>query len=668
MRFLPNMSIQRKQMLIIMLTSMAALLLACAIFVAHDVVSARKEAVDNVSVLAEAVGNNCSATIEYDDPKTAEDTLAALRAEPSVLYACIYTSKGKLFAVYNRAGSASFKAPPSQAEGREFVDQYLYLFRPIVQRNQTVGTIFVASDLSELHERLARYPITVGEMLAAALLVAFLLSTRLHRVVTNPILHLTQVAQKVASDKNYSIRAEKRTDDEIGRLIGNFNEMLSQIQHRDAELQLAHDLLEQRVRERTEELRQSQALYHSLVGHLPVHIYRKDREGRFVFVNDHFCQFNGLNQNQVLGKTIFDIFSNKDLCERHTEEDKLVMGSGETVEREEQYAAPDGKMKYLQTIKSPVFGAENKAIGTQSISLDITERKEAEANLEKLHRELVTASRQAGMAEVATSVLHNVGNVLNSVNVAASTISDKLKQSKTASVARLAALLRNHANDLGKFLTSDPNGQKIPGYLQDLAGFLAAEQAFLLEETETVKKHIDHIKDIVSMQQSYAKVAGVTEIVKVSELVEDAVRMNVGALARHEVKLVREFDPNIPQIIADKHKILQILVNLIRNAKYACEDAGQKEKQLTIRIRQHENVIRIMVVDNGVGIPTENLTRIFNHGFTTRKEGHGFGLHSGALAAKEMGGALVAESEGLGKGATFTLELPLQPAKKDNER
>jgi PAS domain S-box-containing protein len=666
MRFLPNMSIQRKQMLIIMLTSMVALLLACAIFVAHDLNSARKEAIDKVSVLAEAVGNNCSATIEFDDPKTAEDTLAALRAEPSIVYACVYTAKGKVFAVYNRTGSTPFKAPPLKAEGCDFVDQSLYLFRPIVQRNQTVGTIFVASDLSELHERLARYPITVGEMLAAALFVAFLLSRRLHRVVTDPILHLTEVAQKVASDKNYSIRVEKRTNDELGRLIGNFNEMLSQIQHRDAELQRAHDLLDQRVRERTEELRQSQALYHSLVGHLPVQIYRKDHEGRYVFVNDHFCRFNGLSQNKVLGKTIFDIFSNKDLCERQTGEDKLVMRSGETVEREEQYAAPDGKMKYLQTIKSPVFGAENKAIGTQSISLDITERKEAEANLEKLHRELVTASRQAGMAEVATSVLHNVGNVLNSVNVAASTISDKIKQSKTASVARLAALLRNHASDLGNFLTTNPNGKKIPTYLEDLAGFLAAEQAFLLEETETVKKHIDHIKDIVSMQQSYAKVAGVTEIVKVPELVEDAVRMNVGALVRHEVKVVREFDPDIPQIVVDKHKVLQILVNLIRNAKYACEDGGRKEKQLIIRIKLLENVIRIMIVDNGVGIPAENLTRIFNHGFTTRKEGHGFGLHSGALAAKEMGGALVAESEGPGKGATFTLELPLQPAKKDN--
>lgn len=664
MRFFRNMSIRRKQMVIIMLTSMVALLLACAIFVGYDVVNSREELVKKVSVLAEAVGNNCTATIEFDDPKTAEETLGAFRAEPSIVFACIYPRQGEMFAAYTRSHSAPFQAPAPKSDGYEFKDGFLRLFHPIVQRGRTVGTIFVVSDLTELDERLARYPVIVGEMLAAALLVAFILSARLHRVISNPILHLAEVARSVAAEKNYSIRAEKQNDDELGKLVVVFNEMLGQIQKRDAELHLAQDLLEQRVKDRTEELHQSQALYHSLVGHLPLHIYRKDQQGRFVFVNSHFCQFNGLTAGQILGKTIFDIFPNKGLSERQTEEDRIVMESGQSIEREEQYAAPDGKIKYLQTIKSPVFDPGEKAIGTQGISLDITERKQAEANLEQAHRELVTASRQAGMAEVATSVLHNVGNVLNSVNVSATLISDKLMQSKTASVGRLAALLRKHADNLGEFFSKDPNAKRIPGYLEELTSILADEQALLLKETETVKKYIDHIKDIVAMQQNYAKVAGVTEIVKVADLVEDAVRMNVGALARHDVKLVREFDADVPKIIVDKHKVLQILVNLIRNAKYACEDAGRKEKQLTIRITNAENAIQILVVDNGVGIPAENLTRIFNHGFTTRKNGHGFGLHSGALAAKEMGGALLAQSEGPGKGATFILELPLQPAKK----
>jgi C4-dicarboxylate-specific signal transduction histidine kinase len=162
------------------------------------------------------------------------------------------------------------------------------------------------------------------------------------------------------------------------------------------------------------------------------------------------------------------------------------------------------------------------------------------------------------------------------------------------------------------------------------------------------------------MQQNYARVAGLTETIKVTDLVEDALQMNLDALARHDVKIIREFDPQIPEITVEKHKVLQVLVNLVRNAKYACDESGKKEKCMTVRVANGDDRVRISVIDNGVGIAPENLTKIFNHGFTTKKEGHGFGLHSGALAAKDMGGALRAQSEGAGKGATFTLELPLE--------
>jgi signal transduction histidine kinase len=152
----------------------------------------------------------------------------------------------------------------------------------------------------------------------------------------------------------------------------------------------------------------------------------------------------------------------------------------------------------------------------------------------------------------------------------------------------------------------------------------------------------------------------VTETVNLTDLVEDALRMNAGGMTRHEVKVVREYEEVRP-ITVDKHKVLQILVNLIRNAKYACDDSGRKDKQLTLRVSNGGDQARIAVIDNGVGIPAENLTRIFNHGFTTRKDGHGFGLHSGALAAKEMGGSLSVHSDGTGRGAVFTLEVPLDP-------
>src|ERR1051325_1173530 len=166
MRVLYNMSIQRKQMLIIMLTSTVALLLACAIFVAYDVVSFRRGIVKKVSVLAEAIGNNCTATIEYNDPKTAEETLSALRAEPSIAYACIYSGKGEVFAVYNRAGATKFQLPPLNSPGSDFRGDFLYLYHPTARREETLGTIFAASDLTELNERLARYPAIVSSRCA----------------------------------------------------------------------------------------------------------------------------------------------------------------------------------------------------------------------------------------------------------------------------------------------------------------------------------------------------------------------------------------------------------------------------------------------------------------------------------------------------------------------
>jgi nitrogen fixation/metabolism regulation signal transduction histidine kinase len=278
--------------------------------------------------------------------------------------------------------------------------------------------------------------------------------------------------------------------------------------------------------------------------------------------------------------------------------------------------------------------------------------------LESTHRQLLIISRQAGMAEVATSVLHNVGNVLNSVNVSATLLAEQSKKSKVTNLAKVVALLEEHTADLGEFITNDPKGKQLPGYLAQLSSHLAAEQATFLKEADQIRVNIEHIKDIVAMQQSYARVSGVTELLQVSDLVEDALRMNAGALTRHDVQVIREFEP-IPLVTIDKHKVLQVLVNLIRNAKYACDESGRPDKLMTMRVSNGGDRLRISVSDNGVGIPPENLVRIFNHGFTTREEGHGFGLHSGALAAKELGGALTVHSEGRGRGASFTLELPL---------
>lgn len=294
-------------------------------------------------------------------------------------------------------------------------------------------------------------------------------------------------------------------------------------------------------------------------------------------------------------------------------------------------------------------------------------RRRVKAQTEIIRRneqELITVSRQAGMAEVATSVLHNVGNVLNSVNVSATLAADGLRESKAAEVSQVAALMKEKAATLGDFITQDARGRKLPEYLEKLGQHLLERKRFVLAEMQSLASNIEHIKDIVATQQSHAQMGGVTEKVKVTDLIGDALRMN-GALAGRNLKIVREFEAgHAGEIVVERHKVLQILVNLISNAKNACAESGRAEQRLTIRLARSAGRVKITLADNGVGIPSENLTRIFSHGFTTRKSGHGFGLHSAALVAQELGGSLQVESKGPGMGATFVLELPLAPEPK----
>ena len=269
------------------------------------------------------------------------------------------------------------------------------------------------------------------------------------------------------------------------------------------------------------------------------------------------------------------------------------------------------------------------------------------------------------MAEVATGVLHNVGNVLNSVNVSATLLRDQVRKSETHSLLKAAELLKQKNGDLAAFLTSDPRGKLMPEFVIQIAGQLQKEQEKTSHELEQLAKNVDHIKDIVAMQQSYARVAGVVEKAALASLVEDALQINSAALARHGVTVIRRFE-EVPLLMVDKQKVLQILINLILNAKYALDECTQNEKRLIITIaKTDEECVMIRVEDNGIGIPPENLTRIFSHGFTTRPDGHGFGLHIGALNAREMGGSLSAASEGAGRGATFTLILPMSPPVKN---
>ncbi|EPJ76805.1 putative two-component system fusion protein [Pseudomonas sp. CFII64] len=291
--------------------------------------------------------------------------------------------------------------------------------------------------------------------------------------------------------------------------------------------------------------------------------------------------------------------------------------------------------------------------------LELKARVRAVLRMSKVQTELHAKSRQAGMAEIATTVLHNVGNVLNSVNISAELVSSQMRTSKALGLGKVAQLMNEHVNDLSDFLTSDQKGKLLPGYLLKLAEVVTAEQQGIIEELERLTKGVDHIKTIVAAQQSYAVAVSVVETVPVPELIDDALRMSAGSLTSQDVTVVKEI-ADLPLLSLDRHRVLLILVNLISNARQALGGVVDRSPCITFVASLAEGpALRITVADNGNGIAPEHMASIFSHGFTTRKDGHGFGLHSCALAAQEMGGSLAVHSDGVGQGATFTLDVPL---------
>jgi PAS domain S-box-containing protein len=680
MRLFPNLALRHRLTLLSIVTSTVALLLTGAGIIVYEQFSFRKELVDDVAVTAQMIGYNSASALSFADSSSAAETLRALAAKPHIEAAIVYDKDGAVFATYP-AGYHESSGPPPAGSREQFGRDHLQLYRPIVLLGEEIGTIYLRSDLGQMRERLRRYAWIIGGVMLLAMGVAYLIAMRLQRSISGPVSELATIVGHVGAERNYSVRAVKASNDELGRLIDGFNDMLGQIEARDRALWTANESLEKRVEERTGALQRenterkqaeaglasSLSVLHATLESTVDGILVVDAKGGATHFNRKFGEMWRVSRElmatgdnrQILPVAMAQLKNPRGFIEKVQQLyqqpeaesfDVLEFKDGRIFERYSQPQRIDGRCR-----------------GRVWSFRDITERKRAETELASIHRQLLDASRQAGMAEVATGVLHNVGNVLNSVNVSATLVMDYVRHSKAGGVAKLSALFEQHKANLGDFLVRDPRGQIVPGYLRTLAESLAAEQKTMLTELQHLRQNVEHIKDIVAMQQNYAKNSGFTETISLPDLIEDALRMNVSSMARHEIDLVRDYQAR-PVVTTDKHKVIQILINLVRNAKFACDESGRTDKRIVIRTTAGEGRAKIAVSDNGVGIPAENLTRIFAHGFTTRKEGHGFGLHSGALAAKEIGGAITVLSDGPGKGATFTLELPLMEQPLDLEQ
>ncbi len=776
-----DLPLQRKLVVVAMASAGLALTVACAVLAVLDQRAIRAGLVSDLTTTARILGHNTASALAFRDPVSAGQTLESLAAQPNIDAGALYLPDGTLFALYRREGEAPLFPAAAPAPRVEFSSGRLELVARMEHAGEFSGTVLLRSDLHALQDQLLRSLGVYALVLAGGGLLAYLVVSRIQSLVSRPILELEAVTARVAAEGDYSARATKLGDDEVGRLIDGFNAMLAQIQARDAALHAAQGQLEQRVAERTRALAASVALLNATLDSATDGIVALDKSGALMCSNARFRAMWRLSEElaargsaaeifqeiarqtrdpeaflrivretnrgslessfhivELANGQVFERFTHLQLIEgreagvvvsyrdvtarlraeaeilRERARFKFIFeavpvgicyqapGAGEqpivneahrriageaaadsappaeaelaarfargelpAYSTERRYLHPDGREVWTvlesRSFTDPATG-ERQALTTL---VDITPRKQAEAALAATHKQLLEISRQAGMAEVATGVLHNVGNVLNSVNVSATLLLELSRRSKIDRVAKLSGLFQENEARLPEFFATDPRAAQIPGFLASLAAQLGREQADALRELSSLRKNIEHIKEIVAMQQDYAKVSGVAETLPLEELVEDAIRMNAAALARHAVALEKDFAAR-PLVTTEKHKVLQILVNLMSNAKYACSESRRPDKKVRVRITEREGRAQIEVIDNGVGIAGENLTRIFAHGFTTKRTGHGFGLHSGAIAARELGGSLEAFSDGVGCGARFVLALPTHRAAEAN--
>ena len=382
-----------------------------------------------------------------------------------------------------------------------------------------------------------------------------------------------------------------------------------------------------------------------------------DINQRFVGVNEYACRQLGYSREELLRLTVFDIchshpFESWEHVWREIKERRSIIVEGEHVTK-------NGDVFPVET--SLMFVNYEGVEYIYAFARDISDRKSADKERARLATELQIAARKAGMAEIATGVLHNVGNVLNSVNVSTNQIQKRLRDSSLLNLKKVARLLAEHENDAGRFIANDPRGRHVPEYVIKVAETLTREHGDIGYEVRELARNVEHIKQIVAAQQSAAKSSGCQQELSIEELINDSIAANRGLLEDGGIKISVAVDNDLPVLIADRSKAMQILINLIKNAKDALVEYASHTPEIRVLATCEDGFIVFKVIDNGIGIEPELIDQIFSQGYTTKASGHGFGLHSCANAATVMSGSLTVTSDGIGQGAAFQLKLPAKP-------
>jgi two-component system, sensor histidine kinase and response regulator len=632
-----NRSIRQKLTRIILFTCAVAISLACTIFAAYDLVTFRREMAEDLMTAARMTGANSTAALEFRDAAAARETLASLRAKPHVVEACLYNENGSELARYSRdASNAGFAAPPPQTDATIFSRGALLVFQQIHLRSEMAGTIYIRSDLEELYTRVYRFLSIAGIIILASFATAFLLASWLQRSISDPILELTRTAFAVSVEKDYSIRATKTSQDEIGFLFDRFNEMLTQIQQRDAALQNAHADLERRVEERTRDLRnevterqlaelhleERTSFLNSLIENSPLAILSIGADQKVVLVNPAYEELFGLRRADIVGRPMMEMLDSQGVDRKDGASFLELSAAGRVQNYMSRRRRSDGTLVDAEIHAVPIM-SHGEYTGTLALYQDVTERRRAEEALLRAKDAAESANR--AKSEFLANMSHEIRTPMNGV-IGMTELA--LDTELTSEQREYLSMVRSSAHSL---LT----------LLNDILDFSKIE-------------------------------AGKLDI----EPIDFPLRQNVGETMKtlgfraHQkrLELAWRVEPDVPdQLSGDIGRLRQVLVNLVGNAIKFTEH-GEVVVLVSRDAAEGDSVLlHFSVRDTGIGIPKEKQKIIFEaftqaDGSTTRQYGGtGLGLAITTRLIELMGGRVWVESEP-GQGSTFHFTVQCQPA------